>query len=321
MSKVEKEDRFPPEIMALIKDGLLTVASDPELVLTYVPTGIAKLDDMLGGGFVRGCTSLAYGEFSTGKTYLALRTIAEAQKRGELCAFIDAEQTFNPEWATRVGVDVEKLIVAKPKTGEKAIDLTVALLKTQEISFLVLDSLAGLIPTSEIDQDTDKGFGAIQAKLITKALRRFLGTNKKTALLCLNHVRTQIGNVPGETVPGGRAQKQYAITTIKVGRHEWIKEKPPKNKRIGFKMRIELKKSKSSAPEEFCILPFYYDLAGIDTLAVDIEYAIELGIIKQRSSSFDYEGVTYIGKQKLYDHFEDDEEGYAVLRREIQEKR
>lgn len=313
--------KFPPEIQAMIDDGLITTGDDPDLILTFVPTGIVPLDDMLGGGFVRGCTTLMYGEFSTGKTYLTLKAIAAAQAAGELCAFIDAEQTYNAVWAEQVGVDTEKLLVSQPKTGEKVIDVAVSLLKTGQVALLAIDSLAAMVPTSEVDQDTDKGFGAIQAKLITKGMRRILGNNDNTAVICLNHVRTNL-SVPGDSIPGGRAQRQYTISVLKVARHEWISEKKNgKTKRVGFKMRVELKKTKTSPPEQFIIMPFYYDSAGIDVLAAEIDYAIELGIVKRAGSTYKWDDEVFVGKQKLYDYVDEDDEAYKRLAQQIKVER
>lgn len=308
--------KFPPGIQALLEAGDIKLGSDPSLILQFIPTGIQKFDDMLGGGFVRGCTSLLYGDYSTGKTLLALMTIANVQRAGGLCAFIDAEQTFNPTWAEQVGVDTDQLLVSRPKTGEKTVDVVTALLKTNEINLMVIDSLAAMVPTAEAEDDTEKWNTGQQAKLITKGLRRILANNKDTCVICINHVRSNI-SVPGDAIPGGRGQKQYTITMVKVSRKEWIKGGRNKTQRVGFVMRVELKKTKTSPPEQECSLPFHFDDGAIDILAVDIDYAIELGIIEQRTAIYRYDEETFKGKTALYDHISEDDKRWAKLRQEI----
>lgn len=300
---------LPESLKKLIDSGDLMWGDNPELVKEFLPTGILSLDNVLGGGLVRGLITIWYGDFSTGKTLLALRAIRACQERGELCAFIDAEQTYNEDWAKRAGVDTEALVVSQPKTGEKAINVVSALLQTDQFSLIVIDSLAALVPTAVADEDMEKGAMGRHAQLITRALMKMLANNQHTAILCINHVRASLGNVPGETVPGGMAQKQYAVVMCKVGRAGWLKRGET---RVGFTIYMRNTKNKVGEPFLEAKVPFYFGRM-IDEQQINVDYAIDNGLVEGRAPFYQWNGNKYHGKDALYTFFRENPAEYQAL--------
>lgn len=230
MAKSTKE-MTPAQLEAAIKkrwgNDAIKRASDPSLEIERIPTGILSLDIALGGGVARGRHFEIYGGYSVGKTYTAYRLIANAQREGHRCAFIDVEGSFDPRFAARAGVDLEELAFHEQTHGNRVIDFIETLLRSQLYAVIVLDSIASLLPKKEMEADMEKGsYGTEQAKLMSAALRRLTAANRATALVYINQTREAVGSMFKKNVTsGGRAMSFYAGTRLEMVRTEMIKKR------------------------------------------------------------------------------------------------
>lgn len=202
--------------------------NDPRLAITRIPCEILSVDYLLGGGFARGRHSEIYGGYSVGKTYTTYRLIASAQRRGHRCAFVDVEGTFDPQFATSSGVDINSLQYHQQEHGNRVIDFIETLLRGGTFGVIVMDSIAALLPKSELENDMEAGsYGTQQAKLMSAALRKLTAANSSTCLVYINQMRDNIGTVFGKrsVTSGGRAMSFYAGTRLEMVRTEQIKRK------------------------------------------------------------------------------------------------
>jgi len=314
-----------PEIKTIeqmLKDGAVKKGNDPSLVVEWLPTGIQKLDELLGGGVPLGRCLESYGPESTGKTLISQYIAAAVQQSprpGVL--YMDMENSFDEEWWQISGVDTEKLLVSKPTTGEAAIDIIRGALAGAEVSklgLIILDSIAAMTPAPEMDPKRsaeDKSMG-LQAKLVTLMYRSIvpLLDSSKVIFLATNQMRDSIGPYPDEigALVGGRAQRHYSLIMIKTRRESWIKEG---DNRIGFYMEITSRKNKlSSVPDGTTItLPFLFN-SQIDMLTADLEDAVKKQIITRRGPYYYYNGSNLLGMPNLRNHFMNNEAELASLR-------
>jgi len=221
----------PRTVMRMVNErypGSMMLASDPTLEIERIPCGILSIDMLLGGGFPRGRHVEIYGGYSVGKTYLSYRLIAEAQAAGYRCAFIDAERTFDPEFAAGAGVDLDSLAMTKRagQNGNRLINIMEVYLRSEIYDVIVLDSIAALLPKQEEDSDMEEGnYGTAQAKLMSQALRRLTAANKRTVVVYINQTREAVGTMFGKRTitSGGRAMAFYAGTRLELVRTEVIK--------------------------------------------------------------------------------------------------
>ncbi|MCK4578933.1 MAG: recombinase RecA, partial [Candidatus Marinimicrobia bacterium] len=232
------------------KGSLMRLGDRAITDIDVIPTGSLALDAALGvGGIPRGRVSEIYGPESSGKTTLALHIIAEAQKKGGYAAFIDAEHALDPAYAQNLGVDIKNLLISQPDTGEQALEITEALVRSRAIDIVVIDSVAALVPKAELDGEMGDSHVGLQARLMSQALRKLTGTVSKshTSVVFINQIREKIGVMYGnpETTPGGRALKFYTSMRLDIRRITTLKEG---DQMIGNRTRVKVVKNKVAPP-------------------------------------------------------------------------
>ncbi len=282
-------------------DGTIIRLGDANhLVVDVIPSGSLALDIAIGvGGIPRGRITEIYGPESSGKTTLCLHVIAEAQKRGGLCAFVDMEHALDPTYAARIGVNVETLYVSQPDTGEQALEITEALVRSGALDAIVLDSVAALVPRAEIEGEMGDSHVGLQARLMSQALRKLSGAIKQSnvAVLFTNQLREKIGVSYGnpETTTGGRALKFYASVRLDVRRVEAIKQGA---ENIGNRTKVRVTKNKVAPPfreGEFDIM--FYE-AGISKMGEILDLGAELNLVEKRGAFYRYnEGLLGQGRE------------------------
>lgn len=265
---------------------VMTLESVPKVDVEVISTGSPSLDLALGvGGLPRGRIIEIFGPESSGKSTLALETIAEAQRRGGNVAFIDAEHALDPEYAKRIGVDIKKIIISQPDSGEDALNLVERLVKSGLFDVIVVDSVAALAPKAELEGEIGDHFIGLQARLISQALRKLtaLISKTKTILIFLNQTRAQIGAMIGvqETTPGGKALKFYSSVRIELKKIGQIKRG---DEIIGIKIKARVVKNKVAPPFKTAEIEIYYG-EGISYEADLLNLGEKLGIIKKTGTS------------------------------------
>ena len=272
--------------------GAVMKLGDRALVeVDVISSGSLSIDNVLGvGGFPRGRIIEIYGPESSGKTTLALQAIAECQKGGGKCAFIDAEHAIDPKYAKALGVDVDELILSQPDSGEQALEIAEVLIKSGAIDLIVIDSVAALVPQAEIDGEMGDSNIGLHARLMSKAMRKLAGSmsaNNCTAIF-INQLREKVGVMFGnpEVTTGGRALKFYASIRLEVRKSEAIKNG---SEVVGNKVNVKCAKNKVAPPFKSCTVEIYYG-EGISHLSEVVSLGVELGIIDKSGSWFSYKG-------------------------------
>ena len=302
------------------KGSIMRLGSKEAIVpIAVISTGAISFDAALGvGGFPRGRVVEVFGPESSGKTTITLQVIAEAQKTGGMAAFVDAEHALDPGYAKKLGVDVDNLLVSQPDYGEQALEITEALVRSNAIDVLVVDSVAALVPKAELDGEMGDSHMGLQARLMSQALRKLTGTVSKsrTCLIFINQIREKIGVMFGnpETTTGGRALKFYSSVRIDIRRIAAIKEGDVVT---GSRTRVKIVKNKVAAPFREAEFDILYG-EGISREGDLIDLAVNNNILEKSGSWFSYKGERVgQGRENARQFLKDNKDTMAKLDTEV----
>lgn len=302
--------------------AIMRMGDEHRVDVDVIPTGNLLIDRALGvGGFARGRIVEVFGPESSGKTTLTLTAIAQAQKRGGLAAFIDVEHALDPQYARKLGVNLDDLLVSQPSSGEEALQICEALVRSNAVDVVVLDSVAALVTKQELDGEIGDSTVGAQARLMSAAMRKLTSFISKAKTVCIftNQIREKIGVMFGspETTPGGRALKFFSSVRIDIRRIGAIKASDGST--IGNRTRIKVVKNKVAPPfteAEFDIM----FAEGISSVGSLLDLALEMEIVQKRGSWFSYDGAQLAqGRDAAKDALKDDQELYDTIEARVKE--
>lgn len=297
------------------KGAVMRLGDGARQKIEVIPSGSILLDKALGvGGYPKGRIIEIYGPESSGKTTLALHAIAEAQKQGGYVAFIDAEHALDAQYAQSLGVDIDNLVLSQPDTGEQALEIAEALIRSESINMLVVDSVAALVPEAEISGEMGESHVGLQARLMSQAMRKLSGIISKTntTVIFINQIREKVGVMYGnpETTPGGRALKFYSTVRLDIRKGEQIKDGVQV---IGNEIKISVVKNKVAPPFKKTTVILYFG-KGISKVDEIIDLAVDYNLIDKAGSWYSYNGEKIAqGKEKLRQYFDLSKEIYKEI--------
>ena len=304
------------------KGSVMKLGDFSAMNVEAIPTGALSLDVALGiGGIPKGRIVEIFGPESSGKTTLALHMIAESQKKGGEAAFIDAEHALDPVYARKLGVDIDNLIVSQPDTGEQALEITEALVRSGAIDIIVVDSVAALVPKAEIDGDMGDAHVGLQARLMSQALRKLAGVLNKsnTAIIFINQLREKVGIMFGnpETTPGGRALKFYSSVRLDIRKIENLKQD---GEVFGNRVRVKVVKNKVAPPFREAEFDVIYG-KGISKSGNILDLGVNLDIVEKSGSWFAYDGTRIgQGRENAKKYIEDNPEVMLEIENKVRAK-
>lgn len=294
--ETNNKDKALEEVMAQIekqfgKGAIMKLGSEEHIQVESTPSGSISLDIALGvGGYPKGRIVEIFGPESSGKTTFALEAIAECQKRGGRAAFIDAEHALDPVYSKKLGVDIDELLLSQPDTGEQALEIVDALVKSEAVNLIVIDSVAALVPQAEIEGEMGDAHIGLQARLMSQALRKLSGNiNKtKTTAIFINQLREKVGIMFGnpETTPGGRALKFYSSVRLDIRRGEQIKNG---DQVIGNKTNVKVVKNKVAPPFKNVTVDIMYG-EGVSKEGELLDIGSEIGVVEKSGAWYAYKG-------------------------------
>lgn len=303
------------------KGSIMKLGDDPIVQIEAISTGSISLDYALGiGGVPRGRIIEIYGPESSGKTTLCLHIISEAQKLGGLAAFIDAEHALDVQYAKRLNVDVNNLLISQPDYGEQALDIVDTLIRSNALDIIIIDSVAALVPRAEIEGEMGDAHMAVQARLMSQALRKITGaiSRSKTCVIFTNQLRSKIGVMFGnpETTTGGNALKFYASVRLDIRRIAAIKEG---NDVVGNRTKVKVVKSKVAPPFKEVEFDIMYN-EGISRAGDVLDLGVNLGIIKKSGAWFTYGEDRFQGREQLRQKLMELPDLFNALTTEVKKK-
>lgn len=304
------------------KGSIMILGENPVMDIESISTGSIAVDQALGiFGYPRGRIVEIYGPESSGKTTFALHAIAEAQKAGGYAAFIDAEHALDAGYARNLGVDIDQLILSQPDTGEQALEIAEALIRSGAIDLVVIDSVAALVPEAEIRGEMGDSHVGLQARLMSQAMRKLSGalSKSKTIAIFINQIREKVGIMFGnpETTPGGRALKFYSSVRLEIRRGEQIKEGVDI---VGNKARVKVVKNKVASPFKTCEVDIIFG-KGISKVGEVVDIASEMEIIKKSGSWYAYkENKIGQGRENVKKYLEENNDLYEEILKQITEQ-
>lgn len=300
------------------KGAIMHLEGDNKIDVETIPTGSISLDLALGGGIPKGRIIEIYGPESSGKTTLTLHAVAEVQRSGGTAAFIDAEHALDPAYAKRLGVDIEKLLVSQPDSGEQALEIVETLVRSNAVDIVVIDSVAALVPQAEIEGDMGDSHMGLQARLMSQALRKLTGiiSRSKCTVVFINQLRMKIGVMFGnpETTTGGNALKFYASVRMDIRRTSQIKVGEDV---IGNRVRVKVVKNKIAPPFRQAEFDIMYN-QGISTEGDVLDLAVEKGIVEKAGAWFSYGGENVAqGREAAKQYLKDNPKVLAEIDKKV----